>query len=83
MDDEALAAAALARITQAKRQLDELMAQAGLRSHEGWRMSEEIRSSVSGTVLVFRPIHRTHHSGIEVTVEIDHTGRLIEPPAGG
>ena len=78
MDDELLAAAALARIHQAKRQLDELMSAANLKSHEGWRMSEEIRSSVSGTVLVFRPIHRTGHSGIEVTVEIDHSGRLLD-----
>lgn len=57
LPDKALSAAVLARISAAKARLGAWMERHGLREAEGWRVSEELRSTPEGTEFVFRPLH--------------------------
>ena len=73
--DKALAAAVSARILTAKAALAANMATAGLLERDGWRVLEELRSTPTGTLFVFRPVHpRLDAPGFESTVEIDSNG---------
>ena len=73
--DKALAAAVTARIVDAKSRLAANMATAGLQEKDGWRVLEELRSTPTGTLYVYRPVHtRLDAPGIESTVEIDSNG---------
>ena len=73
--DKALAAAVTARIQTAKAALAANMTLAGLHERDGWRVSEELRSTPTGTLFVFRPVHsRLDSPGFESTVEIDSNG---------
>jgi hypothetical protein len=50
----------------------------GLRPSDGWRIREEIRSNMAGTLFVLRPVHRRlDDPGIETVVLIGHDGRLV------
>jgi hypothetical protein len=54
------------------------MVELGLRPKDGWRVMEEIRSTVEGTEWVFRPVHlREPSPDLETTVAIDHSGRPL------
>ena len=78
--DAQLAALVGERLARAKAALMERMKDAGLTAAAGWRVSEEVRHPVGGTVWTFRPIHsRETFPGIEVSVAIDEHGRLLEP----
>ncbi|HSJ98303.1 MAG TPA: hypothetical protein VLC53_14600 [Myxococcota bacterium] len=80
LNDEFLAAAVVERLAQARRELLERMKDAGLRTEDGWRITEELRHVVGGTVWVFKPVHlREPAAALEVRVEIDSSGRVIEP----
>ena len=73
--DKALAAAVFARIQAAKARLAANMQHAGLLEKDGWRVLEELRSTPTGTLFVFRPVHtRLDAPGLETTVEIDSNG---------
>jgi hypothetical protein len=73
--DKALAAAVSARIQAAKLRLAANMKHAGLFEKDGWRVLEELRSTPTGTLFVFRPVHtRLDAPGLEATVEIDSNG---------
>jgi hypothetical protein len=75
---EALAADVIRRIAEAKEQLAVQMATLGLKQKDGWRIVEELRTSVEGTVFVFRPVHlREDAPDLETTVAIDHSGRAL------
>jgi hypothetical protein len=75
---EALAADATRRIAEAKERLATQMAEHGLKTKDGWRIVEELRSTVEGTVWVFRPVHlREPSPDLETTVAIDHSGRAL------
>jgi hypothetical protein len=78
--DEELAAELVARCNDARRQLSEDMAAAGLRAEDGWRISESTRHRNGKTELVFRPIHRVLPSpgGMECIVSIDEPGLVID-----
>ena len=72
------------RLASAKADLRARMEAAGLTPASGWRVSEEVRHPVGGTVWTFRPIHsRETDPGIEVTVAIDEQGRLLDSSARG
>ena len=73
---EALAADINRRIEEAKASLAEQMAALGLKPKDGWRVMEELRTTVEGTEWVFRPVHlREPSPDLETTVGIDHSGR--------
>ena len=73
--DEALSAAVFARIATAKATVRAAMAQLGLKEKDGWRLSEELRSTPDGTQFVYRPIHtRLDAPDLEATVTIDSNG---------
>jgi hypothetical protein len=75
---EALAADINRRIAGAKETLAQHMRDLGLHAKDGWRVTEEIRSTVEGTEWVFRPVHlRERAPEIETTVAIDHSGRPL------
>lgn len=81
MDDklvEALAADVTRRIADAKESLAAQMRDLGLHRKDGWRIIEELRSTVEGTEWVFRPVHlREPSPDLETTVAIDHSGRSL------
>jgi hypothetical protein len=81
MDDklvEALAADANRRIAHARESLEAQMRERGLHRKDGWRIVEELRSTVEGTEWVFRPVHlREPSPDLETTVAIDHSGRSL------
>jgi hypothetical protein len=63
-------------IARARALLVEKMRGLGLRTDEGWRIAEEVRSSANGTVVFLRPIHVKFVSpDLEVTIEVGHDGR--------
>lgn len=67
------------RLARAKATLLAQMQKAGLTAAAGWRVSEEVRHPVGGTVWTFRPIHSREPSpGFEVSVAIDEHGRLLD-----
>jgi hypothetical protein len=75
---EALAADVNRRIASAKESLAEQMQAHGLDGKNGWRIVEELRSTVEGTEWVFRPVHlREPSPDLETCVAIDHSGRLL------
>jgi hypothetical protein len=81
MDDklvQALADTVSRGIADAKETLAEQMRENGLDTKDGWRIVEELRSTVEGTKWVFRPVHlREPSPQLETSVAIDHSGRLI------
>jgi hypothetical protein len=81
MDDklvQALAHTVSRRIADAKETLAAQMREHGFNAKDGWRIVEELRSTVEGTVWVFRPVHlREPSPDLEATVAIDHSGRLL------
>jgi len=80
IDDGALAAVIAAQLAKAKSDLYAQMMMAGFTTERGWRISEQLRHLSEGTVWTFRPIHsREPQPDLEVSVAIDHEGRLIEP----
>ena len=79
-DDGALAAAIADRLAKAKSDLYAQMMLTGLTTERGWRISEQLRHLAGGTVWIFRPSHSREASPeIEVSVAIDHEGRLRDP----
>jgi hypothetical protein len=78
MTAEVLAAGVARKIADAKDSLAAQMREQGLSPKDGWRVVEELRSTVEGTEWVFRPVHlREPSPDLETTVAIDHTGRLL------
>jgi hypothetical protein len=61
---------------------EDLMAQMGtlgLSAKDGWRITEEVRSTMSGTLIVLKPIHvRLAEPGLESSVHVGRDGRAIE-----
>lgn len=54
------------------------MEAAGLTAAAGWRVLEEVRHPVGGTIWIFRPIHSRQPSpAMEVSVALDEHGRLL------
>lgn len=75
---EALAADVNRRIAEAKERLVLRMGELGLKQKDGWRIVEELRSTVEGTEWVFRPVHlREPSPELETSVAIDHSGRAV------
>jgi hypothetical protein len=73
--DEVLSAAVRARLSEARVRVMALMAAAGLRERDGWRIHEEMRSCVAGTEWVLRPVHIHRDApGLEAIVLIDSDG---------
>ena len=73
-----LAADLAARIALARGELIARMRSMGLEPDEGWRIREELRSTMSGTVFVLRPVHmRLDSPDIETTIQIGHDGRPV------
>ena len=68
-----------ARCEEARTSLRAHMEAAGLRAADGWRISEVIRPSRTGTELYMRPIHRylDPPEGLECVVWIDTEGESI------
>ena len=66
----------LSRIALAKAELEQRMAQAGLRSTDGWKIQEELRDMETGTRWVFRPVHlRRVAPELHSSFTLDHDGR--------
>jgi hypothetical protein len=75
---EMLAADVNRRISDAKDSLASQMRALGLNQKDGWRIVEELRSTVEGTQWIFRPVHlREPSPELETTVAIDHSGRIL------
>lgn len=75
---EVLATEVVRRIAAAKERLLADMAARGLKREDGWRIVEELRTTVGGTQFVFRPVHlRKDSPDLEATVVIDTSGRAI------
>jgi hypothetical protein len=78
-EDERLATLALERLAQAKAGLAARMDAAGLTAAQGWRITEDLRHTVDGTVWTFRPIH-LHAPAVQMAavVVLDERGRIVE-----
>jgi hypothetical protein len=73
--DEVLSAALRARIMQARAEVAASMAAHGLSENDGWRIHEEMRSTIDGTQWVLRPVHIHRDApGLESVVTIDAAG---------
>jgi hypothetical protein len=73
--DEVLSAALRARIAQARAHLVALMKARGLSEKDGWRIHEEMRTTIDGTQWVLRPVHIHREApGLEAIVTIDAAG---------
>jgi hypothetical protein len=73
--DEVLSAAVHARLLEARADVAARMAQQGLAEKDGWRIHEEMRSTLRGTEWVVRPVHIHRDApGIEAVVVIDASG---------
>jgi hypothetical protein len=73
--DEVLTAAVRARLEQARAEVAARMAAHGLREKDGWRIHEEMRSTIDGTQWVVRPVHIHRDApGLEAVVVIDASG---------
>ena len=57
-DDKEIADRMVARIHQARRELESRMAGHGLSLHDGWRIHEELVNTDAGTAFLLRPVHR-------------------------
>jgi hypothetical protein len=81
MDDklvEVLAADVSRRITDARERLAAKMLELGLHRKDGWRIVEELRSTVEGTEWVFRPVHLREPSPLAATGVIVFVTRRTE-----
>ena len=77
-EDQALASALAKRIAGARSSLELEMQSCGMHLKDGWRIAEEIRHTIEGTVFIFRPIHlRLERPDLERRVSIDHEGHLL------
>ena len=75
---EALAADVYTRLAAARTQLDDQMRALGLGLANGWRVTEELKHTVTGTEWTFKPVHlREPSPPLEVKVAIDHEGRPL------
>jgi hypothetical protein len=75
---DSLASELAARIEGARGELLARMRALGLDPADGWRVREEIRSTMSGTVFVLRPVHmKLDGPDIETTVQVGHDGHPI------
>lgn len=73
--DEVLSAALRARIAEARADIVARMKASGLSEKDGWRIHEEMRSSLRGTQWVLRPVHIHREApGLEAVVTIDASG---------
>jgi hypothetical protein len=73
--DEVLSAALRARLAQAREEVVALMKARGLSEKDGWRIHEEMRSTIGGTAWVLRPVHIHRDApGLESVVIIDSSG---------
>ena len=73
--DEVLCAALRARLTQARDDVVARMKAHGLLEKDGWRIHEEMRSTLEGTQWVLRPVHMHRDApGLEAVVTIDALG---------
>jgi transcriptional regulator of acetoin/glycerol metabolism len=73
--DAALSAKVSQRIEAARAALRADMQAQGLLDRDGWRVSEELHSSMTGTEWVLRPIHSRHESpDLRAVVKIDFGG---------
>ncbi|HYC35478.1 MAG TPA: hypothetical protein VEC19_03580 [Usitatibacter sp.] len=76
---QALAAEVCARLEAAKRKLWDDMKRLGMGPSNGWRITEELRHTVTGTQWTFRPVHlRENAPELEVSVAIDQAGRPLD-----
>ncbi len=76
---EDLAAQAVRRIAEAKEELLARMHALGLKAANGWRITEELRHTTTGTEWIFRPVHlREPSPDLCTSVAIDHAGRPVE-----
>ena len=72
-DDTArIASEFAARISTARRQLQQRMEASGLTTAHGWRIHEEMVNVPNGSAIRLRPVHRTEtvDEGYEVVVEL-------------
>jgi hypothetical protein len=75
---EDLARQVHARLQLARQSLLSQMADKGLVAARGWRVTEELRHTVTGTEWIFRPVHLHEPAPeVEVRVCIDHSGRPL------
>jgi hypothetical protein len=73
--DEVLSAALRARLIQARDDVVAQMKACGLSEKDGWRIHEEMRSTLDGTQWVLRPVHIHRDApGLEAVVTIDAFG---------
>ena len=73
--DEVLSAALRARLAEARADVVARMKASGLSEKDGWRIHEEMRSSMRGTQWVLRPVHIHREApGLEAVVTIDASG---------
>jgi hypothetical protein len=78
LDVTALSANLASRIAQAKEELRNRMLAHGLKLDAGWRIREEMRSSVTGTIFVLRPVHlKLEDPGFEEVVAIGQDGHTL------
>jgi len=81
MDSESidyLTADLAVRIAEARTDLTSRMRRLGLDPDNGWRIREELRSTMSGTVFVLRPVHmKLDGPDIEATIQVGHDGRPL------
>jgi len=73
--DEVLSAALRARLSQARDEVVARMKARGLMEKDGWRIHEEMRTTIDGTQWVLRPVHiHDDAPGLEAVVTIDAAG---------
>lgn len=77
--DAELAARVSIGLARAREELAETMQRRGLAKKDGWRITEELRSTPHGTEWVLRPVHLRHPSpeDVHTRVAIDFDGRLV------
>jgi hypothetical protein len=77
-EDQALASGLAKQLAAARSSLELEMRTHGMHLKEGWRIAEEIRHTIDGTVFIYRPIHiRFESPALERRVTIDQEGRLL------
>jgi hypothetical protein len=72
-DDKELANRMVAKLQQARLELESLMARHGLSPQEGWRIHEQLVNTDTGTAFVLRPVHRvqTPPTTLEVYIPVE------------
>jgi hypothetical protein len=78
--DEIMVRQFRAKVSAAREQLLAHMAALGLRTQDGWRISERLEQSDGKTELILWPVHRLHVApdDLRCTVAIDEPGEVIE-----